>query len=48
MIKIKKKSQIKKTDIKLNQSYSEISPKIALNYRLDKNMMTYITIAKGL
>ncbi len=37
----------KKTNTKLDISYSEISPKLAFNYKLNKNIMTYITIAKG-
>jgi len=36
-----------KTNIKLDLSYSEVSPKLAINYKLDKTMMGYITLAKG-
>jgi len=36
-----------KTNVKLDLSYSEVSPKLAINYKLDKTMMGYITLAKG-
>jgi len=45
--KDEKKLTDNKTNIKLDTSYSEISPKLAFNYKLDNNKMTYFTIAKG-
>ena len=45
--KDEKSSTNKKTNTKIDMSYSEISPKLAFNYKFDKDIMTYITVAKG-
>jgi len=34
-------------NIQLDKSYNEVSPKLALNYRLNENTTSYFTIAKG-
>jgi len=36
-----------KKNINMEESYKEVSPKISLEYKLNKDMMSYATIAKG-
>ncbi|MFV0561694.1 TonB-dependent receptor [Malaciobacter mytili] len=45
--KEKKQLEVKNTNIDLESSYSNISPKIGLQYNINQNQMSYFTIAKG-
>lgn len=45
--KDEKKLSDKTTSVKLDKSFSEISPKLSLKYAIDTNIMTYATISKG-
>lgn len=45
--KVKKTLIENAKNINLEDSYKELSPKVSLEYHIDDNMMTYITIAKG-
>lgn len=42
-----KEFKIRNKDVALENSYSAFSPKLAVKYRLNENLMTYSTIAKG-
>ncbi len=42
-----KKISDKTQNIDLSTSYSEISPKLSLKYKINNNQMTYVSIAKG-
>ncbi|AXH14530.1 TonB-dependent receptor [Malaciobacter mytili LMG 24559] len=45
--KEKKQLEVKNTNIDLESSYSNISPKIGIQYNINQNQMSYFTIAKG-
>ncbi|WP_418180131.1 TonB-dependent receptor [Aliarcobacter lanthieri] len=45
--KEKKDMKIKNTPTNLEEDFSSISPKIAIQYDINQNQMTYLTIAKG-
>ncbi|MCJ8328354.1 MAG: TonB-dependent receptor [Campylobacterales bacterium] len=42
-----KEIQVKKINMKLNESWNSISPKLSVLYNIDKTSMSYATIAKG-
>jgi len=43
----KKEIDDQTTNVQLDKSYKEISPKFALNYKLNNNTSSYFTVAKG-
>lgn len=45
--KEKKDITIESSDITMEDLWDNISPKLSLQYNIDKNSMTYITVAKG-
>lgn len=45
--KEKKDMQVKNTTIDLEESFNSISPKIGIQYNINPNSMTYLTVAKG-
>ncbi|MCP4119990.1 MAG: TonB-dependent receptor [Desulfobacteraceae bacterium] len=45
--KDKRETDDKKQDVQLSSSFGAVSPKIALEYKFDKDIMMYATVAKG-
>lgn len=45
--KVEKTLVEKANNINLEDSYTEVSPKVSIEYKIDKDMMTFATVSKG-